>query len=282
MLFLALLLAPLLVAWAPAAEAARVRVKVETPGGFEQKVLLGRPPGLAMDRPVVFVMHGAQRDVDAEFDRWYALALEREFLLVVPEFNARDFPGARGYSYGNVQDESGQPRPRSTWSFEAIEAIFDDLRQRFGMTAEGYAIYGHAAGAQFVHRFLLHVPEARVSRAVAANAGWYAMPDFTVAWPYGLQGSAVGEEQLRHALQASLTLLLGAENSVPDEPGRRWTPEALTQGPHRVARGEAFFTAGKAAAAERGIAFGWQLATVPGAGQDSDLMAAAAIPYLLP
>lgn len=281
MLFLALLLAPLLAAWAPAAEAARVRIKVETPGGVEQRVLLGRPPGLATDRPVVFVMHGAQRDVDVEFDRWYALALEHEFLLVVAEFNVRDFPGARGYSYGNVQDGNGQPRPRSTWSFEAIEAIFDDLRQRFGMTAEGYAIYGHAAGAQFVHRFLLHVPEARVSRAVAANAGWYAMPDFTVAWPHGLQGSAVGEEPLRHALQAPLTLLLGAENIVPDEPGLRWTPEALAQGPHRVARGEAFFAAGRAAAAERGIAFGWQLATVPGAGQDSDLMAAAALPYLL-
>jgi hypothetical protein len=117
---------------------------------------------------------------------------------------------------------------------------------------------------------------------VAANAGWYAMPDFTVAWPYGLQGSAVGEEQLRHALQAPLTLLLGVQNSVPDEPGLRWTPQALAQGSHRVARGEAFFAAGRAAAADRGIPFGWQLATVPGAGHDSEAMAAAAIPYLLP
>ena len=281
MLFLILMLTPLLAAWAPDAEAARVRVKVETPGGFEQKVLLGRPPGLAADRPVVFVMHGAQRDVDAEFDRWYPLALEREFLLVVPEFSARDFPGARGYSYGNAQDRDGKPRPRSTWSFEAIEVIFDDLRQRFGMTAGGYAIYGHAAGAQFAHRFLLHVPEARVTRAVAANAGWYAMPDFTVAWPYGLQGSAVGEEQLRHALQAPLTLLLGAQNGAPDEPGPRWTPEALAQGPHRVARGEAFLESGRAAAAQRGIPFGWQRVTVPGTGHDGDLMAAAALPYLL-
>jgi poly(3-hydroxybutyrate) depolymerase len=280
-LFLVLLLAPLLSIWATAAEAAKVRIEVQTPGGVEQKVLLGRPSGLAADRPVVFVMHGAGRDVGAEFERWYALAKEREFLLVLPEFSAEDFPGARGYSLGNVHDAHGQVRPRSTWVFEAIEAIFDDLRQRFGMTAEGYAIYGHAAGAQFVQRFLLHVPEARVTRAVAANAGWYTMPDFAVAWPYGLQSSAVDEEQLRHALQVPFTLLLGAENTDPDEPGLRRTPEALAQGPHRVARGQAFCDAGRAAAAERGLPFGWQLASVPDTGHDSDLMAAAAMPYLL-
>jgi poly(3-hydroxybutyrate) depolymerase len=281
-LFLALLFAPLGAVWAPAAEAAWVRIKVQTPGGVEQRVLLGRPAGLAVNRPVVFVLHGAQRDVGAEFDRWYAHAKEREFLLVLPEFSTGDFPGANGYSLGNVRDAQGRPQPRSSWSFEAIEAIFDDLRHRFGMTAEGYAIYGHAAGAQFVHRFLLHVPEARVTRAVAANAGWYTMPDFAVDWPYGLRGSAVGEEQLRHALQAPLTILLGAENTSPDQPGLRRTPAALAQGPHRVARGRAFFAVARAAAADRDIPFGWQLATVPGLGLDSGAMAPAAIPYLLP
>jgi poly(3-hydroxybutyrate) depolymerase len=279
---LVLLLAPLLAVWAPAAEAARVRITVQTPGGIEQKVLLGRPPGLAADRPVVFVMHGTRRDVGAEFERWYTLALEREFLLVVPEFSTGDFPGASGYSLGNVHDAQGRVRPRSSWAFETIETIFDDLRQRFGMTAEGYAIYGHAAGAQFVHRFLLHVPEARVIRAVAANAGWYTMPDFAVGWPYGLQDSAVGEEQSRHALQSPLTILLGAEDTATDDPGLRRTPAALAQGPHRVARGQSFCDAGRAAAAERGIPSGWQVAIVPDTGHDSDLMANAAIPYLLP
>jgi hypothetical protein len=231
---------------------------------------------------VVFVLHGGRRDVETEFDRWYALAKEREFLLVLPEFSAEDFPGARGYSLGNVQDVLGRVQPRSLWSFESIEAIFDDLRRRFGLTAEGYAVYGYATGAQFVQRFLLHVPEARVSRAVAANAGWYTMPDFAVGWPYGLQGSAVGEAQLRHALQLPLTLLLGTANPVPADPGLRRTPEALAQGPDRVARGRAFFDSGHAAAAERGIPFGWRLAVVPDSAHDPDRMAPAAIPYLLP
>ena len=52
----------------------------------------------------------------------------------------------------------------------AIEPLFDHARARFGMEADAYSIYGHSAGAQFVHRFLFHVPDARVARAVAANA----------------------------------------------------------------------------------------------------------------
>ena len=44
------------------AEAAKIRIQVETPGGVVQKVFLARPAGLAADRPVVFAMHGEQRN----------------------------------------------------------------------------------------------------------------------------------------------------------------------------------------------------------------------------
>ena len=155
------------------------------------------------------------------------------------------------------------------------------MRQRFGMTVEGYAIYGHSAGAQFVHRFLFHVPNARVTRAVAANAGWYTMPDLATGYPYGLKDSAVTREMLEQAMQRPLTILLGEDDTDPEHPSLRRTPEALAQGLHRFARGQAFFAAGQAASLDLGVPFAWQLATVPGADHDNRLMAPAAIPYLL-
>ncbi|MGK2927717.1 MAG: hypothetical protein ACSLE2_19045 [Lysobacterales bacterium] len=279
---LILLLTALLSLPAADATAAKVLIRVQSPGGVEQKVHLARPVGLAADRPIVFVMHGVQRNADEYRDQWYDLAEEHGFLVVVPEFSDDDFPGAEGYNYGNVYDETGAIRPRSTWAFEAIEPIFDDVRRRYGMTAEGYSIYGHSAGSQFVHRFLMHVPEARVARVVAANAGWYTMPDFSIDFPYGLRGSAVGREELGRALQLPVTVLLGDADTDPQHPSLRRTPEALAQGAHRFARGQAFFATARVAAADLQVPFGWRLATVPGADHDNIKMAPAAVPYLLP
>jgi poly(3-hydroxybutyrate) depolymerase len=274
------LLLLLLLAAAPL-QAAKIRILVESPGGVDQYVYLTRPVHLAPDRPVVFVMHGVQRNADEYRDQWHDLAIEHDFLLVVPEFSDGDFPKSEAYNLGNIFDDQGNRRPESAWSFSAIEPIFDAVRKRFGMTATGYAIYGHSAGAQFVHRFLFHVPEARVTRAVAANAGWYTMPDFDIAYPYGLQGSAVTREMLGKALQLPLTVLLGEEDTDPEHKSLRRTPEALAQGPHRFARGKAFYATGQAAARQLGVAFTWRLDTVPGADHDNRLMAPAAVPYLL-
>jgi poly(3-hydroxybutyrate) depolymerase len=261
--------------------AAKIRIRVETPGGIQQNVYLTRPVHLAPDRPLLFVLHGVDRDAVEYRDQWHELALEHDFLLVVPEFDERLYPGVRSYDLGNVLDPDGQVRPEPDWSFSAIEAVFEAVRRRFGMTAQGYAIYGHSAGAQFLHRFLFHVPGARVTRAVAANAGWYTMPEFNVAYPYGLHGSAVSSSDLAASLQLPLTVLLGEADEDSQHPELRHTPEALAQGPHRLARGQAFFSAASDAAATLGVPFTWQLLTVPGAGHDNRLMAPAAIPRLL-
>ena len=54
----------------------------------------------------------------------------------------------------------------------AIEPLFDDVRKRFGTQVTRYSLYGHSAGAQFVHRYVLFMPEARLDKAVAAELGY--------------------------------------------------------------------------------------------------------------
>jgi poly(3-hydroxybutyrate) depolymerase len=267
----------------PAADAgaAKVRIVVETPAGLQQKVYLTRPAGLTADRPIVFVMHGVRRNADEYRDQWHELAKEHNFLLVVPEFSDRIFPGSEAYSLGNVFDASGKPRPRAAWAYSAIEPIFDEVRRRYRMTARGYGLYGHAAGAQFVQRFLFHVPNARVTGVVVANAGWYTMPVFNTDWPYGLRGSVVSSADLAAALQLPVRVLLGEQDIDPGHKSLNRSPEALLQGPHRFARGQAFFESAADAATRLGVPFGWQLITVPDADHDNRLMAPAALPLLL-
>jgi hypothetical protein len=276
-----ILLVLLILAWANPAAAAKVLFKVDSWAGPSVRVYATRPVHLAADRPVVFVMHGVNRNANEYRDQWHDLANEHDFLLVVPEFSERNFPGSESYNLGNVFDENGKAVNEAEWSYSAIEPIFDEVRRRFGMTTERYSIYGHSAGAQFVHRFLFHVPGARVNQIVSANAGWYMMPDYEQDFPYGLRGSAVIREKLRAALQLPVTILLGEEDTDPEHPNLRRTPEAMAQGEHRFARGHFFFEAARAYSEQLNVPFNWQLVTVPGADHDNRLMAPAAIPYLL-
>jgi poly(3-hydroxybutyrate) depolymerase len=238
------------------------------------------PDKVTAETPVVFVMHGVNRDADRYRDEWSALARRHGFIAIVPQFSRADFPGSRGYNTGYFSEDDGSPRPRNLWSFAAIEPLFDDVRKRFGTGSERYSIYGHSAGAQFVHRFVLFMPEARIDKAVAANAGWYTMPDRSVGFPYGLAETPVDDAALGAALGKPLTVLIGTADTDRDDPDLRKTPEAHAQGLTRFSRGQTFFARGKAAAREIGTPFGWKLATVPGIGHSNAGMAEAAAALL--
>jgi dienelactone hydrolase len=267
--------------WSLPGEAAKVRYEFDGWQGPELRVYATRPAGLAPDRPVVIVMHGAQRNADDYRDQWHDLALEYDFLLIVPEFPRSDFPGSESYNLGRVFDDQGNLRPRALWSYSALEPLFDDAKRRFGADAKEYALYGHSAGSQFVHRFLFHVPGARVSRVVPANAGWYMMPDYGVDAPYGLHGSPVTRESLEAVMALPVTILLGDRDTVTDHSSLRRSPEAMLQGPHRMARGENFFSTARDWSREAGIPFNWRLEFVPGADHNNVLMAPHAVKFLL-
>jgi poly(3-hydroxybutyrate) depolymerase len=274
-------LAVLALSWTQSVAAAKIQFKFDSWAGPQMRVFVTRPVNLASGRPVVFVMHSADRNADEYREQWHDLANEHDFLLVVPEFREKEFPGSKSYDLGNVFDEDGKAVSKAEWSFSAIEPIFDEVRRRFSITTERYSIYGHSAGSQFVQRLIFHLPAARVSQIVSANAGWYTLPDLENDYPYGLKGSAVSQVMLQAALQLPLTILLGEQDTDPEHPGLRRTPEALVQGEHRLARGQFFFGMARVYSQRLNVPFNWQLVTVPGADHDNRLMASAAIPYLL-
>jgi pimeloyl-ACP methyl ester carboxylesterase len=244
-------------------------------------VFLSVPAKLDAQTPVVFVMHGVGRNADEYRDQWHELAQKHGFLLAVPGFSKTDFPGADAYNLGNTLGESGDLVPQQDWSFSVLEPLFDQLQIDYSLQAESYALYGHSAGGQFVHRLAMHLPQSRVHSYVPANAGWYTLPDFTVDFPYGLKGSQVSESDLRAALQLPLTILLGDRDIDPDSRNLRHNEIVDSQGLNRLARGLHFFEAGRQAAAQRNIPFKWHIATVRGVDHDNSLMAPAAIPFLL-
>jgi poly(3-hydroxybutyrate) depolymerase len=244
-----------------------------------------QPAGLNPDARVVIVMHGASRNGETYRNAWVDLAVRHRFLLVVPEFSERYYPNAEHYNLGNMFAADGKPIPDSLWSYSAIEPIFDEVKRRSGNRSTRYIIYGHSAGGQFVHRFMMFRPQTRVDTAIAANSGWYTMPTADQAFPYGMKGldgfqGRSAESWSRAALERPMIVLLGSADTARDQDNLRRTPEAMAQGPHRFARGHAHFEAARREAARLHASFRWRLDTVPGVAHSNARMAPGAVAAL--
>lgn len=247
---------------------------------FAMRVFVNIPARGNAERPVLFVMHGVNRDADRYRDEWKALSEQHGIAIVVPEFDNNNFPKREAYNFGGGVDREGKVRPQREWIFPVIDQIFADFVARSGSKAANFDLYGHSAGAQFSHRFALLGGSPRVRRVVIANAGSYSMPVFDKPFPWGLGDVGLGEGHLSRVLSLEGIVMLGDKDIDPNHASLPRDPEAMAQGPHRFARGTAFFDALDAAAKRRPFRFAWRKVIVPGVAHDNAGMAVAAAEVL--
>jgi poly(3-hydroxybutyrate) depolymerase len=240
------------------------------------RVWLFRPQRFTVDSPIVFVMHGTLRNGETYREPWVPLAEGPGALVVVPEFSAEHYGDSRTYQFGNMRARGGDPVEESKWTFAAIEHLFDHIRALTGSKSERYFLFGHSAGAQFVHRMVLFQSSPRIALAVTANAGSYTLPDFEERFPYGLKDSGMSEARLKAALGVPMLVLLGENDTDPDDKYLPKNAEAMAQGATRLARGHTFYRAAEAAGQRLGMPLKWTKEIVPGVGHDNVRMAPAA------
>ncbi len=262
------------------ARAGVVRLVVDDWGGPPVPVWLLRPATAKADAPVMFVMHGVGRDADRYIAEWVDIATAEGLVIIVPEFTKGGFPGTQNYNFGAVFDDQGQRRPQPQWSYSAIDVIFDRVVAREKLAARQYVLFGHSAGAQFVHRFVLLDAGRKMARAISANSGSYTWPLGPNRWPFGVADLPADLWQPEKALGAPMLIMQGTADNDPDYPSLPRQPEAMAQGPHRLARGKAFFAAAQEAAKQANVRFGWSCALVPDVGHDNGGMAPYAIKLL--
>lgn len=234
-----------------------------------------RGPKTTVDAPVVFVMHGVGRDADRYLSEWRDIAIENDIIVVVPEFSQLHFPGNEGYNFGYVFDSSGKLRPQEQWAYSAIEPLFDALRSHERLSVERYWLFGHSAGAQFVHRVVMLGVAKRMIAAISANSGSYMFPLDEVDWPFGLRGAPATRPAERFS--SPMILMLGDADSDPNHRSLPRQPAAMKQGPHRFARGKNFYQTSREIADRRGYNFNWSCLVVPGIAHDNAGIARAAI-----
>jgi hypothetical protein len=235
-----------------------------------------RPPSLAADTRIVFVMHGSESKTArqaCEIASSDVRALNA--VLLAPQFAEEHFPGD-AYTFGNMLDPNRRALPKSQWALTTIERLFDAVRQQVALRRNDYDIVGFSGGGQFVHRLVLFLPEARFRRAVAASAGRYAFPSRSEQFPYGLAGSPIDHAGLVRAFSRDFIVMLG-DRDVADRERER---EAMTQGTNRFARGLRFFATASEQAIALGVPLRWQLHIVHGVDHAAAPMVRAALQLL--
>ena len=218
---------------------------------------------------VVFGLHGMDRRAAKFRDSLVEAARRWRQLIVVPEFEQPNFPGVESYNYGNVLSQDGRLVPRPRWTYRLLDRIADCLRTEFNQNSSRYSLFGNSAGSQFVLRYLALTSASRADNAIAANAGLYMLPDLGVEYPAGMGGIGLNEADLHRYLAHRLVILLGEEDTDDKAADLPSGPLADAQGPHRLSRGQWFFSHCQHLAQKFGVPFNWSIETVPEAGHIS-------------
>lgn len=239
------------------------------------------PTGDLSDVPVIFVLEGADRGYAYLTEAWSKLAEERKFIFVLPHFDLDLYPLEDYQETGVLTPDRKKVREQSHQTSALIDEIFKYIRQHSESKAEKYNIYGHSAGGQFVHRFMLFYDSPYVQKAVVGCPGWYTFPDKEQNFPYGISDvDYIDQEAIKHYLAKDIVIQLGMADTVRESYLRK-TPEAEMQGKNRLERGRKFYQYAQQLVAENNWPFHWRKEEVEGVGHHSILMGEQAIPILL-
>lgn len=237
---------------------------LDVPSGRTLTVFYYKPASFTAKTPVVVSLHGMSRNAEGSRNDWQKHADSLGIAVLAPHFTKEQFTGTRDYNLGNVMTRDGKKNPEALWSLRLPDAIFADFVKREKSTVKGFYLFGHSAGGQFAHRMLMFLPKTKAQMVLAANSGWYTMPDLDGKWPFGLKDMGVSKADLKRFVSFPLVILLGEKDNDPTHYQLARGPEEDKQGDNRFARGNYYYAYGQALAKKLNAPFKWRVVPVPG------------------
>lgn len=228
-----------------ASKAASQKVSfLEFAGEPSRQCFLYQPATALPGAPLVVSIHGIARNAAAHVYRLMQEADQLGVCVLAPLFEK-----AKYGQYQQLVDARIGVR-----SDIALIEMVEHVATLTGTDSMRLLLLGYSGGAQFAHRFAMAYPE-RVASAVLAAAGWYTMPDLTLAYPLGIDVSQPGRDLCFDAsafLQVPMHVYVGEFDTVRDGSLRRSDLIDNTQGRTRVDRAHNWVKAMRIVAAERG------------------------------
>lgn len=235
--------------------------------------------------PILFVFHGSDRNAKYSRDQMIAQADKLGFIIIAPEFSEALYPTADNYNLGGLFVDGDNPssttlNAESIWTYSVVEPIFEFMKINIGSSLPTFDVFGHSAGGQFVHRFLLFKPLAKINRLVTASSGWYTMFDNTIDFPYGTKKSPAEGANYNNLFNKKVFVLVGENDVDPNSFDLRHNEIVDKQGLNRLERAQYFYTKSREAATKSAGAFNWKYYPLKGAGHDFIATSSAAATFL--
>ncbi|PIQ10187.1 MAG: hypothetical protein COW71_03545 [Ignavibacteriales bacterium CG18_big_fil_WC_8_21_14_2_50_31_20] len=225
------------------------------------------------------VLTGTDRNSLDYAKAWRTFSKQNNYFIATPTFTKEDW-STNAYNLGNMFSSTNYNHLNadSLWAFTLISKLHDELVDALGIKKKSYNLWGHSAGAQFVHRLMTFKPDYKVDYAICGNAGWYTVPDLEIDFPFGLQNDNLSYDEtfLEDLVIKNIIVMRGTADTLRDS-NLNTSAGADAQGFNRFERAENYFGyASKIASTNK-----WKLIDVPNVGHDYILMAAAAQKFLL-
>lgn len=237
--------------------------------------------------PVLLVFHGNGRDAEYSRNLLIKEAENKGVIAICPEFSSKLFPGSNEYQLGGMFKDGenakiSELRPSDQWTFSLIDRLFLTIKNSIKSEVSYFDMFGHSAGAQFVHRFITFMPNSRVRKAVSAASGWYTLPDVKIDFPYGLGQTGVDESSFEDIFAKSILISVGSKDTDPNSSALRHDTQSDLQGLNRLERARFYFAECQKQAAKYGLNLNWKFAENPGIEHDFMGNASAAFKWLYP
>ena len=242
------------------------------------EILYITPNAINEDTEVIFVIHGNSRNADDYLSAWIPLVQNKNVIIAAPNFDKKNF---RYFFLLESAESNGSINERSdSYINTSISLFFNYFKSRFALNANTYKMFGHSAGAQFTHRYMLLSNDQRISDTVIANAGWYTCLNGE-QYPYGIKDTPIeiSSSHIRWFMSNKTSLLIGSIdtnlNNVNSSAG------AQKQGITRVDRADNYFKSLIDISDKKEIPFRWSYKVINDVGHDYQKMTPIAASILL-
>ena len=193
------------------------------------------PKQINKDTKVLFIIHGASRDVNRYLESWIESAKDKNVSLIAPFFSEESFPF---FSTLELATSSGKILKNSSKSLtNSISSFYTFFKSKYNLRSDTYLIYGFSGGSQFVHRYMMFGEDTRIEKAAIGSAGWYTFLN-DEPFPFGTKNMELNNSRKEWFLSREVLFILGKNDDDPNHSSLNSNKEAKKQGMHRYERGQ--------------------------------------------